>query len=277
MARKLERIQASIIADIQAQPELTTSLTSNSRRAIWRLFAFVQASAILLLEQIIDVFKAENEAKIAQGIPATTTWLTKRSYDFQYSSDTPQIVQLVNFAPVYPIINASLKIITRCSVVTTLSNQVIVKVAKSEPPVALTSPEIVSFQAYINTIGIAGINYVCQSYDADRIYIDAEIYYDGQFSTVIEASVNAAVNNFLASLPFNGQLKISDLEIAIRNVLGVNDVLIKNVKARDNGTAFIDGTFLVQNNAVISRLFPTIAGYVVLEDSVSNNLVFIAN
>jgi len=277
MARKLEQIQSSIEADIQAQPELATTLTSTSRRSIWRLFAFVQASAILLLEQIIDVFKAENEIKISKAIPATTSWITKRVFDFQYSSGTPQVVQLVDFAPAYPVIDESLKIITRCSVVTTITNQVIIKTAKADPPVALSSPELVSLQSYVNTIGIAGINYVCQSLDADRIYIDAEVYYDGQYSTVIQGTVNNAINLFLSSLPFNGQLKISDLEIAIRNVIGVNDVLIKNVKARDNGTAFSSATFLVQNNTVISRLFPTIAGYVVLEDSVANNLVFIAN
>ena len=277
MARTIEQIQANIISDVQAQPELSGTLTNNSRRAIWRLFTFVQASAILILEQIIDVFKAENEVVISQAIPATPSWISKKAFEFQYSLTTPQVIHLDNFAPVYPVTNASLRIVTRCSVQTTISNKVIIKTAKLEPPVALTSLELASLQSYINIIGIAGVNYLCFSTEADRVYIDASIYYDGQYSTVIEGTVNNAINTFLSKLQFNGQLKISDLEFAIRNITGVNDVLVNNIKIRPNTTPFASGTFLVQNKTLISRLFQTISGYVVLEDTVSNNFNFIAN
>lgn len=279
MARSIEQIQSSIIKDIQATPELAQA-NSTSKRAIWRLFAFVQASAILLLEQIIDVFITENDVKISKAIPATASWLNAKVLDFQYSSTNPQIVQLVNFAPTYPVIDPSLRLISRCSVVTTLSNQVIIKVAKSEPPTALTSPELNSLQAYINNIGIVGVNYNCQSLTSDKLFIDAEIYYDGQYSTVISATVIDAINIFLAKLSFNGVLKVSDIELAIRNVIGVSDVLLKNVKMRSDATAFIDGTFLIQNNTVISRVCPTVSGYLVGETTAGNTftekLTFIA-
>jgi hypothetical protein len=276
MSRTIEQIQSSIISDVQAQPELAEANT-NSRRGIWRLITFVQASAILLLEQIIDVFKEENEIKINSAIPATTSWITNKVFNFQYSATNPQVVQLVDLVPSYPIIDSSLRIITRCSVVTTISGQVIIKSAKSDPPVALSNTELSSLQSYVNIIGVPGIKYTCLSSDADRVYIDADIYYDGQYSTVINGTVQSTINTFLSKLPFNGQLKVSDLELAIRNITGVNDILFKNLKVRANSTAFASGTFLIQNNTVISRLFPTIAGYVVLEDLVSNNFNFIAN
>lgn len=276
MSRTIEQIQASIIVDVQAQPELAEANTT-SRRGIWRLITFVQASAILLLEQIIDVFKAENEIKINSAIPATTSWITNKVFNFQYSATNPQVVQLVDLVPLYPVIDSSLRIIKRCSVVTTISGQVIIKAAKSEPPVALSNTELASLQSYVNIIGVPGIKYTCFSSNADRVYIDVDIYYDGQYSTVISGTVQNTINTFLSKLPFNGQLKVSDLELAIRNTTGVNDVLFKNIKVRANSTAFSSGTFLIQNNTVISRLFPTIAGYVVLEDSVSNNFNFIAN
>jgi hypothetical protein len=279
MARTIEQIQASIISEIQATPELAEA-NSTSRRAIWRLFAYVQASAILLLEQIIDVFVAQNDIKISKAIPATATWLNAKVFEFQYSATNPQIVQLVNFAPVYPVIDSSLRLISRCSVVTTISNQVIIKVAKNEPPVALTSTELVSLQSYINNIGIVGVNYSCQSLVSDKIHIEAEIYFDGQYSTVIAGTVKNSINNFLSDLSFNGNLKVSDIELAIRNVVGVNDVLFKNIKMRSDSTPFVDGTFLVQNNTVISRIFPTIAGYVVEETTAgqtfTDKLTFIA-
>jgi len=280
MARTIEQIQASIITDIQATPELAQA-NSTSKRAIWRLFAYVQASAILLLEQIIDVFTTENDIKISKAIPATASWLNAKVFEFQYSATNPQIVQLINFAPVYPVIDASLRLISRCSVVTTISNQVIIKVAKNEPPVALTTTELNSLQSYINNIGIVGVNYSCQSLVSDKIHIEAEIYFDGQYSTVIAGTVENAINNFLSKLSFNGNLKISDIELAIRGVVGVNDVLLKNIKMRSDATAFVDGTFLVQNNTVISRIFPTIAGYVVAEttagETFADKLTFIVN
>lgn len=279
MARTIEQIQSAIITDIQATPELAEA-NSTSKRAIWRLFAYVQASAILLLEQIIDTFITANELKISQGIPATASWLNSKVLEFQYSATNPQIVQLVNFVPVYPVVDKSLRLITRCSVVTTLSSQVIIKVAKNDPPVALTSTELSSLQSYINQIGVIGVNYNTQSLTSDKLYIDAEVYFDGQYSTVISARVISAINTFLSTLSFNGILKVSDIELAIRSVVGVSDVLLKNVKMRSDVTPFTGGTFLIQNNTVISRIFPTISGYIVGETTTGNTftdkLTFIA-
>lgn len=269
MARTIEQIQSAIITDIQATPELAEA-NSTSKRAIWRLFAYVQASAILLLEQIIDTFITANELKISQAIPATASWLNSKVLEFQYSATNPQIVQLVDFVPVYPVVDKSLRLITRCSVVTTLSSQVIIKVAKNEPPVALTSTELSSLQSYINQIGVIGVNYNTQSLTSDKLYIDAEVYFDGQYSTVIQARVISAINTFLSTLSFNGILKVSDIELAIRGVVGVSDVLLKNVKMRSDVTPFTGGTFLIQNNTVISRIFPTISGYIVGETTTGN-------
>jgi hypothetical protein len=158
---------------------------------------------------------------------------------------------------------------------------VIIKVAKSEPPVALASGELSSLQGYINALGVAGVQYNCISQDADRVYINADIFYNGQYSSTIQGTVINAIQLFLANLSFNGQLKISDLELAIRNTVGVNDILIKDIKVRDSFTTFENGTYLIQNKTTISRLFPTIAGYIVEEDTTgytfADSLNFISN
>lgn len=211
--------------------------------------------------------------KIAAAIPNTKAWLTAKVFEFQYDDTNPQILYLDNYAPKYPTAAPQLRIVTRCSVVATIANRVVVKVAKNNPPEALDSTQIASLQDYVNTIGTAGISYTVTSTAADKIYIDADIYYNGQYSSLIQSSVTDAINGYLAALPFNGILKISDIEIAIRNVEGVSDCLINNLKLRDDATVFADGTFLVQNKTVISRLFPTIAGYVVGEDTAGQTLL----
>jgi len=75
-------------------------------------------------------------------------------------------------------------------------------------------------------------------------------------------------------------MKLSDLENSIRNVAGVNDVLLINVAARADTTAYGSGTYLVQTNLVISRLWNTISGYIVGETTTghdfTNSLTFIA-
>lgn len=267
MARTIDLIQKGIIENVQATPELQQEATNDSKRAKWRLWTRVQATAILVLEQIIDFFKDEIEVKISKGIPGTAEWLTDRIFNFQYSSINPQIVQLLNFAPQYPIINNDLKIISRCSVVTALSNQVTIKVAKFNPPVALTNLELSSLQSYLDKIGVQGIDYNCNSSDPDRIFIEGDIFYNGQYASVIKTNVNVAINFFLSKIPFDGKFKILDLELAIKNALGVQDVLIKNLKIRPNNLIFVNGLFLVQNRTTISRLASLLSGYVVEEDT----------
>ena len=267
MARTIAQIQAQIIATKEAQPELV-GLTSTSKRAIWNLWTFVVAACIAIFEQLLDSFLTEVETQVAQSAGASVLWLQAKMFQFQYDATTPQIIQLINTVPQYPVVDANKRIITACSVTSSLSNQVSIKVAKSNPFVALATAELTAAQSYINTIGAAGITYNVISLNADKLYVQAQIYYQGQYSTVIQQNVIDAINSFLQNLSivnFNGSMKISDLEIAIRSVAGVNDVVLNNVRGRDDASSFSNGIDLVLNNTVISRQWNTIAGYIVQE------------
>jgi len=267
MARTIAQIQAQIIATKEAQPELV-GLTSTSKRAIWNLWTFVVAACIAIFEQLLDSFLTEVETQVAQSAGASVLWLQAKMFQFQYDATTPQVIQLINTVPQYPVVDANKRIITACSVTSSLSNQVSIKVAKSNPFVALASAELTAAQSYINTIGAAGITYNVISLNADKLYVQAQIYYQGQYSTVIQQNVIDAINSFLQNLSivnFNGSMKISDLEGAIRNVAGVNDVVLNNVRGRDDASSFSNGIDLVLNNTVISRQWNTIAGYIVQE------------
>jgi len=267
MARTIAQIQAQIIATKNAQPELA-GLTSTSKRAIWNLWTFVVAACIAIFEQLLDSFLTEVETQVAQSAGASVLWLQAKMFQFQYDATTPQVIQLINTVPQYPVVDANKRIITACSVTSSLSNQVSIKVAKSNPFVALATAELTAAQSYINTIGAAGITYNVISLNADKLYVQAQIYYQGQYSTVIQQNVIDAINSFLQNLSivnFNGSMKISDLEIAIRSVAGVNDVVLNNVRGRDDASSFSNGIDLVLNNTVISRQWNTIAGYIVQE------------
>ena len=271
MARSINEIQATIIANVQAQPELAAA-SSTSKRAIWRLWTYVVAVAINFLEQLMDIFQAEVEATVALSAPQTAQWVQDRVLRFQYDATNPQIVQLINLVPEYPIVDPTLRIVTRCSVKSSLSNQVSIKVAKDEPPIPLVLTEVSALQSYIDIIGVAGVDYLVTSTASDKFYIDADIFYNGQYSAVIQSNVISTIEAFFAAIPFDGSVKLLDLEIAIRNTLGVSDVVFNNIRARRDSDALAIATYLVQNNELISRLWPTISGYVVGETTVGNTL-----
>lgn len=293
MAESVEEIQAAMIADIAAQPDLTykdkngitRNITTNtSKRAKWRLWTWVVAAAINTNEQNTDQNIADTETAIASAIPGTKEWLAQKIFEFQYSTTIPQIIQLINLIPAYPIVDPTLRIVTRCSVITTNNNQCLIKVAQQEPPTAFDDPMIAALQAFIDRIGTPGVNYKISSTLADKLFLDASIYYQGQYSAIIQANVIAAINTFLANLSsvqnFNGKLQLSDLESLIRSVPGVNDVILNNVRARQDDTPLIDAAYMVQTQTWISRQWPTIAGYIVEETTAGNtfadSLTFIA-
>jgi hypothetical protein len=272
MARQISVIETQITDQVAADPVLSVNLTSTSKRAIWRLWAFVCATAIAILEQLMDQNKVEVETLVSQAAPGTPQWLQAQVFKFQYSSTVPQVIQLINLAPQYPTVDPTLRIVTRCSVTTDLANVVTIKAAKEEPPTALASLELDALTSYINQIGVAGVQYNVVSLAADRLYVQAQVYYTGLFSSVIKTNVILAIDNYLASIPFNGQIKVSELEEAILDVDGVNDVILQNVIARAEASPFGTGTALVSSQALASRLWPTLAGYAISEDTAGQTL-----
>ena len=264
MARSVNEIQQSIINLVQVTPELAEA-NSTSKRAIWRLWTYIVAVVINLTEQLQDLFKAEVEQIVALSAPQTPQWIQDKVFKFQYSATDPQVIQLIDLVPQYPVINSALCIITRCSVKTTIAGRVLIKVAKSEPPAPIDSSELSALQSYVDLLGVAGINYDVVSTESDKLSIYADIYYNGSYSSVISANVISTIESYLSTLPFDGSMKLLDLEIAIRNTTGVNDIVFKNVRARTDSTPYSSGTYLVQNSTVLSRQWPTVSGYIVGE------------
>lgn len=281
MSRSVSQIEQSILNQISQTPSLS-GLNSVSQTAIYRLIAFIVASAQGIEEQLTDTFVLDVEAIVAAGAPMTAQWLQNQVFGFQYSSTNPQVIQLdtTTFAPFWPTIDTTLRIITRCSVTRGNQNQVNIKVAKGTTPMALASPEISALTSFVNTIASPGIIYNVISTNADKLFTGVTVYYQGAYSSTINASLLSAYNSYLANVPFNGLIQVSDLELILRAVPGVNDVILNNISARADSTSFGSGINLITNNQVLIRNFQTISGYVIDEttsgDDFISNLVTIA-
>ena len=278
MARSVDTIYNQITASLVASfatAGITIDPTQWSRRNLLRLVCFVIATAIATFEQLNDQLKADIEAVTDTLPPQTEKWIKAQALKFQYSADNPQIVQLNETTQTYyyPNVNTDYQIVKYCSV-NGAGGVVSVKVAAAGPTALTTGStgQLAAFQSYMKELGVTGITLTAVSLDADEIYIKANVYYVAQYSAIIQTNVIAAINTYLANIPFNGKLLKTDLEIAIRNVAGVNDVVLQTVRARKATDTYPAGTVLVNDFVEIQRNYQTIAGYIIPETTTGATL-----
>lgn len=278
MARTVAQIQQEINTNLVTNLSsvgITIDPTQWSNKNVLRLIVFTLATGIAILEQLMDVFTAMINALIAAASAATQLWIQSKMFQFQYDATTPQLVQLINNVVQYPVVDPTKRIITACAVSSTQPNNVTIKVAKGSPLQSLAGPELAAAQGYINLIGTIGIDYNIISQNPDQIYIQATIWFSGQYASVIQASVIAAITNWLANLSitrFDGSIQMSDLESFIRSIPGVNDVTLVNVRGRADAVPFASGVDFILNTATLQRLWNTSAGYAIPETTATKTL-----
>ena len=279
MARTISDIYASVVYTLTenfSSVGITIDPTTWSKRNIMRVMCFSFATAAAYIEQLMDQLKASIETTASKTPAASTLWIQAKMFLFQYSSTVPQYVQLINTIPQYTTVDPTLRIITACSVTSNTPNEVVVKVAKTSGTdlVALSSSEITASQGYVTTIGTAGIKYTIVSLNSDKIGIEANIYYQGQYSATIQANVINAIKAFFITLSqtnFNGSLKVTDIENVVRGVAGVNDIVILNMTARADTTNYASNTAMVTSSTVVQRLWESQAGYLGEETHTGND------
>ena len=265
--RTIVQIKQAILNQILAEPNLA-ALTNPSKTAIWNLMAYVMAVCMFLHENLWLNFLNYIEGIISVAAPGTPQWIQAMMYKFQYGD----IVQLINLIPTYTTINTANQIVSQCAIISDANKNVTILLATGSPPVALSSPQLADAQGYIDAFDFAGISCTAVSLDADRLFCQAIIYYNGQYAATIQATVIAAIQAFLSLIPFNGVVKVSQLEEEILNVPGVTDVNLQNVRARPNLTVIGSAVYLVQASQLISRLWQTNAGYIIAEDTATYTL-----
>jgi len=271
MARSIADINNIIVTNLVnefANIGVTINPLTWSRRNVLRNICYSFAIVQNLAEQLQDFAIVQMLDIQSKSIAGTKQWLQFKMFQFQYSATDPQNLTIVNGVPAYPTTNTALQIIKGCSVNTTSNNNVIIKVAKGNPLTALGTSEKSAAQGYINQIGTAGIVYQVVSLPADKLIVDADVYYNGTYSAVIEQAVIDALNNFLTTLAqekFDGFLYALDIERTIRGVEGVNDVVISQLSARQDSQPVGGGIDLILGNDLLVRRYQAYAGYIVQE------------
>jgi hypothetical protein len=264
MARSQQEIKALMDAAQAADSTLST-LNNPSQTAEFKLWKDLIAQEMNIHEQLWDVLEDSINESISKAAPATAAWIKDKVLKFQYSATNPQVLQLVDFAPNYPTVDETLRIVTRCAVVTLGNNTVRIKVLKSEPPTPLATAEFNSLNSYVANILPAGVAYQIVNAAADKLKIAADIYYNGQY-TNIQDDVKNAINTYLKNLPPDGVVEVSELQNAINDTPGVNDVRVTEIRARQDVVPYASSTIVYSLTSGINlRVWNTFSASIVEE------------
>jgi hypothetical protein len=237
MARTVQEIQNTMFTAIASDANLV-SLNSTSRVAIYRLFVFVVAYAIWLLETFFDLHKSQIDTALYEQKSGTPRWYRNMALAFQHGFDLLyDSDKFDNTDATIDQIEAS-QIIKYCSVKESLeSNKLTIKVAgeSGELLIPLTAPQLESFADYMQEIKYAGVRLNIVNNPADKLKLIMSIYRD---VLVIDENGNSiknggkpvetAVRAYMKSLPFDGELVLNDLIAYLRTIDGVNNAHIVN-------------------------------------------------
>lgn len=259
MARTLDQINQSILDNIAARPEL--SGLTRSATGLFRLVAYVMASASWTLENLFDRHTAENDAKLAAAKGGTAEWYAREVKLFQ-QGDT--LVSDANGGIYYPAGSTGQRLVFQATAKENdQTGKLFIKVAAAAPTApgglrALTDAELTQVKGYLRRKKWAGTKLEVVSREADRLRVEGQVYFDPLLELAdVQANVRAAIRSYLQNLDFDGLVFNARLEDAIQQVAGVKDLLITAVSARSGQ----------QTPAPITRVYETEAGYIVEEDA----------
>lgn len=278
MARTLEVIKEEIKTTIRTFSELDDFLfpedVGGSQVSVFNVNIHSVAAAIYTLEVMVDLLKAEIQELADGAISGNAKWVQQQILKFQYG-DT---ITLVDFVPTYDPVDESARIITRCSVVEASNGVLSIKVAKGDPTLEpLDAAELSALSDYYygtsttEGIGFAGVLANFVSLEPDRMRVEADIYFLGQYTeATVKAAVIDAIDDFFATFmdeAFDGTVYINKLRDVIEAVEGVSRVVITEIKARPEVTPL--GSAVTVD---IQGKYTTAAGYLIAEDETGNTL-----
>jgi hypothetical protein len=255
MSRTVDQIQTQIIGlfsqsnqlsalDILTPDEIAdTNPDSTSKVAEWRRWVWVVAVSIWVMEKLFDVFKQEIEKRIAATRPHTKGWYRGKALLFQYG-DT------LNDKDYYDVIDPQKQIIKYASIrklILSGRGTLLVKVAKesNDSLAPLSATERYAFTDYMEDVTDAGTFIKVQSYPADSLKLELDVYYDPQLidesgNYIIDgtSAVIPAINSYLRQMDFDSRLILTKLIDTIQSVKGIKYPVLKKVYTKKTAGSY---------------------------------------
>ncbi len=214
---------------------------STSPIAEWKIWTYIMAMTVKVIEVIVNAFTADIVKKITNSRIGTIIWYSEEAKKFEYGN---HLILLQDGSLGYLTPNETLRIISNASVTEdTATGNVYLKVCKANSGVLmkLDEAELLSFKNYINDIKTAGTKLNIISYDADIVKYTMIVYYNlGYDPVALKSAVKTALENYKINLDFNGTVYKNKLIQAILNVPGVVTVNVTLLQSRAYNTSHVD-------------------------------------
>ncbi len=277
MARTTTEIYNEIVTEKQNQSSLSTlipindtatqlliDVSSSSKVAFWRLWAWLVAYAIHIHEGYFDNFLLEADAIAQRAEVGTPRWYQYQILNFQFGD----ALVFLNQKYQYAVVDNAKKIVKRCAIIERANGTVLAKVAKingSGVVEPLNQTELNSLIGYVAKIKFAGTRLGCISQSADQVSLSYNVLFDAQYpDAVIKDAVKIAVETYIANLPFDGKLFITYVTDAIQKVSGVIDPRFVSANGTPQGQALIPFT----------NEYESIAGHISMVNNFINQFTF---
>lgn len=274
MARTITEIQTQILASVASDTTLSSSLTSTSATAIWRLWTYVVATAIWLHESAWDSFRVQILSDVANQKPHTLRWYRGKALSYQVGGVLKDGLDVYDNTGLTDTQISTAKIIKYASA-SENNGTVVVKVAKDAAGVitAPTVPELAGVTAYFQDIKDAGVTLVVRGVAADRLKIAADIYYDANVLAADGSRLDGAsatpvldgIKAFISNLPFDGRFVKAHLVDALQGIEGVVVPEIRSCEARRNDDPSYSG---------VDIFYETYSGFMKVYDNADIQLTY---
>ncbi|MBR1839348.1 MAG: hypothetical protein IJ782_01990 [Prevotella sp.] len=236
--------------------------------SIERIIIYIVAVATWVLESLFDEHKKDVDARIEEILPHRPKWYRDKALAFMKDKT------LISDTDVYDTTGMSESDIDDAKVVkyaaateSEESSILTVKIATKgndglEPLDTETATE---FLAYMKEIKDAGVRLQVVNQEADRLTCSLTIYYDAILTgSDVQEAVEAAVQEYVQSLPFNGEYTNMALVDKLQTVGGVKIAEVTESKATPLGGA-------VQQ---IDARYRPVAGYLTVEQITTTMIAY---
>lgn len=243
-----------IIADEANNDANLAELESISRTSNEGLFIYIPAYISAFFEEyVFKLFRSQIQSVIDNNTNLNDRWWATEIKKFQDGDEL--LFSASNKRPYYAVIDPDKQIIKYAAVVSQGGfSQVKVSKTDKEP---LGPDELSRAIAYMREVQPSGANCEMVSLPSDKIKTPVTVYYNALKSEeVIAPLVEAAINNYLDNLEYNGDFYKSKFQDAIQAVPDVVDVVLGDFEARPNA----EPSF-----TVFSRIYNPVSGVIEID------------
>ena len=224
-----------INAELQTQANASIEGLSSSPVAEWKLWTYIMAFAVRILQVIQSKFVEEVENKLTFQRQGSRGWYAEMAKKFQYGHN---LVLKSDNTVGYDIDDPAARIVAVVAVIEeTVSGTVKMKVARlingllSE----FTTEQRLAFSNYIESIKFVGTRIDITSNAADLIKYQLSVFYDPAFNAdTIRAGVISALDAYRESIGFDGFIykqRLLDAVMGIDGVVTIDLVSLQSQKA----------------------------------------------